>query len=1024
MEKKDGILDSNIRTNSLTELGVRRPHIVFVSIVMILILGVFAFSSLQIDLFPNMNLPYIVVITTPDRTELEAEVGAEVIQHIGSNLGTWGGEFALEYFRPPNLPNFWLDTEFMAWVMYNKATEIGNFSRERAFAFMAANWSVEATSEITNALEARANMVAGVENIQSITNPFASIIIVEFSSGTDLNFVEQRLRNQIDPVRYNRVRQGNSNNVSDGFQIAFSRPQLMMLDPNMMPIFTFSTTYRHSVNEQENIAWFQRNVVQALERTTGVAQVTTSLTNTEGFSYFNGQRSFTFSIQKNANINTIEAVNNIMAVLDNLNVMTNGEFAPRITMDQAAFINNSIGGVLNNLLIGGILCILILFIFLRNVKLTLAVAISIPVSIIGTFVFMHFMGISLNIISMSGLALAVGMLTDNSIVVLENIFRLRRKGMCARDAAIKGASQIFGAILAATLTTIAVFFPMFFVEGFIMEIFLDMIWVIILSLLTSLIVAAMFLPSIYATFNKSDIVEKPAKTDGKMYKMKEGMKSRYNTALRWSIKNKYLVVVASLMAFIGSILLVFFINGFEMMPASDEGQFNTTVTINSHYGATVVGTDVTTYPARIMAISRVLTNGGDLSAYITSAPTNIPSLRQVATDALMERGRSNLNSVAISFSSGTGVMDMLAGGRANIRMSIRMIENRNITTAVAAERVYLAVNAHLDSLGLMTEAPPSAQFDTVLFAENISFGMGGGMANVGVADSVVVTLAGEMLRNDNAVTTNERINDALILVQNEIQDRMQDGRITGVLKVENEFDPNTIIQVNRQIVGSLTISMATGANIARTQNQVDAAVAYIMNQTINEEYFEGITRLADGFGEQFAETFSQMALAMLIGLILIYLILVAIFQSFKNPFITLITVPLAFTGGFLLLFVTGLPLSVVGLIGLLVLMGVITNNGIVFVDYVNKAREDGLSIDEALIAAANIRTRPIIMTAISTAFAMLPIALGFGASGGMMQAMGIICIGGLLYGTLMTLIVTPAFYKMFNREEAKKGAKK
>ena len=289
----------------------------------------------------------------------------------------------------------------------------------------------------------------------------------------------------------------------------------------------------------------------------------------------------------------------------------------------------------------------------------------------------------------------------------------------------------------------------------------------------------------------------------------------------------------------------------------------------------------------------------------------------------------------------------------------------------------------------------------------------GGMAAMGASEEVIVTLAGTTLEFQTASDTNQRVQDALGLIQTEIENR----NISGILRIENSFDPNIITHMDRRIVGSLNIVLEANASISAVQSAVDSAVASVMNNTANAGTFQGIDTIEDGFGAQFNDTFTQMGLALLIGLLLIYLVLVAIFQSFRKPFITLITVPLAFTGGFLLLWIVGLPLSIVGLVGLMVLMGVITNNGIVFVDYVNRAREDGLSVDEALVAAANVRTRPILMTAISTIFAMIPIALGFGTSGTMMQAMGIICIGGLIYGTAMTLLVTPAFYKIFSRDK-------
>ena len=943
---KQELLDKNIKENALAKFGVRRPHTIFVAIMITLVLGIFAFTSLKVDLLPNMNLPYVLVISSIE------------MKDDGKTPKT---EEPLSAVR---------------------------------------------TQEYTASIENRIQTVSGVKEIQSISNAYLSIIVVELNSNVNTDFAANDISRAVDMVDYRKAE--------------FVKPMLMKLDPNMMPIFTFSTEYQSSTVEAESIEWYKSVFIPTIKRVTGVADVSSSLDSNDSFSYYNGKFSFSFSINKASDIATTEAVKNVIEALDKISSETSGAFTYHVTNDQGEYINQSIGSVLNNLLIGGILCIIILFLFLRNIKLTLAVAISIPLSIIGTFVFMYFMGIGLNIVSMGGLALAVGMLVDNSVIIMENIYRLKTKGLSIKDAAIKGASQILGAILAATLTTICMFFPMFFLEGLLIEVFIDLVWVIILSLLASLIIAIAFLPTIITAFNKDKVstkvkkIKTPNKLSRGLTKTKDGVNAFYNKALRWSIKNKFIMLGITVVVLVGSVLLAL-TNGFVLMPATDEGEFSANISINSLYGATIDMTDpmkpsVDINQTAISELSDAIANGG-IDNGITYT-----SLYELTKATL----GSDLDSVAITYSDGSGTMSILNGSGAGINLSVKLIAKRKVSTAKASENLYLAIVDYIENNNLTEETtdPMDIVFgiDRTIFAKDVSVSASGSMSSFAVSDSVTITLAGDILTGETADDTNARINTALVTIQNKIIDK----GIKGILKFENDYNPTTITQVNKKVAATLSIVLEDGVSISKVQSKIDEVVDGLFKDTSLSPIFTGVTQVENGFAAQMNETVTQMALAMLVGLLLIYLVLVAIFRSFKTPFIMLITVPIAFTGGFLLLFICGMPLSIVALIGFLILMGVITNNGIVLIDYVNQSREDGLSVNEALIAAANTRTRPVLMNALSTIFAMIPMALAFGAGSGMMAPMAIVTIGGLIYGTFMTLLVAPAFYAMFNRDKKQK----
>ncbi|MCL2570258.1 MAG: efflux RND transporter permease subunit [Firmicutes bacterium] len=951
--KKQEMLDKNISENPLTRFGVRRPHTVFVMIMVIIILGFFAFSSMNAELFPNMNIPFVVVISSHE---------------------------------DPSSVNP-LDPLAMA-----------------------------ATLEITEEIEARMLMINGVDNIQTMTTAASVITFIEFSTAVDINTAYFE-------VTMSMLGMGNFL-VDRNF---LQQPMAFRLDPNMLPVLTFSSSFvildgSGDIDESATINWYNDIFVPQIRTVPGVAQINGAIIGTPrpvsfadmpGFAYVNNEPSFSFSIQQTSGAVTTQVVPAIISAIDQLRT-THPNFEIRIQMDQAEIINDSIGGVLNNLLIGGALAVLILFLFLRNWKLTVAVGLSIPLSVVGTFILMYFLGITINIVSLAGLALAVGMLIDNSIIVVENTFRLRAKGMSVKDAAIKGASQIFGAIVAATLTTMAVFVPMFFVSGMMMEVFMDMVYVIMFALFASLVSAVMFLPSIISAFKikcnvprncplatdtetkekamveqstaEAEIVQpvQPTKSPGFGAKCKTAMGSCkgtadrwYNSALKFTIKQKWLTLGVAIVAFVGSIFLAG-IHGFELMPAEDTGTFTVNVQTNPTYN--------------------ILNSTFDTAHDITTANDG---LYHVTRQTL----GNNAEQIAISF--GGGMMGMMGGG-SSIAINVTLTDNRSISTVGASQLLYAAVTQYLENNNMLLPPGTPMLASGGYFASGVGISAGG--MNAMAADSVVVTLTAPI--GDNIAVSMAALQNAINLVADELID------VEGVHRVTHTFNQFSITRVNRHVAASVTATIVDGYNIGHVQQRVDSTMADL--RANNAATFNGIGYLDDGFGAQFNDTITQMGIALLVGLLLMYLVMVAIFRSFKSPFIMLITIPLGFTGGFLFLAIFGMPISMVAMIGLLLLMGVIINNGIVLVDYINQARDEGLSVRDAVIAGANTRIRPIMMLSITTIMAMLPMAFGFGPSGELMQPMAIVTIGGLVYATIMSLLVVPAFYVIFNKDKKQK----
>jgi multidrug efflux pump subunit AcrB len=1015
--KQEELLDKNIKDSVFAKIGVHKPYTVFVCIMAILILGVFAFTTLKTELFPKMNLPYAVATFSVDQNQLgmpamdmpdmkNNDNVAALQGLLGADAG-WLTDFQANQINIINAlagKDVPVDADSPQWKWINwaksikaimtllgdKAVLINEFtinqqeilavilSKDKStfpagsielqwisfaekMGKMTKENSAKLATDVTNAL----STVSGVKEIESISVSGAAMLIMEYSDGADVELGD--LRSAIATVNAK---------LTDGtYGLKYSdstTSQIVKIDPSLMAVFSFAATIDDAAGL--TVDWYEHTLLGKLRATVGVGQITSKFENEStrnNVSWLgNGsgvKESLSFSIRKSNTTVTTDAVKNIITALDEL-AADYPEFTYTPILDQGEYIEQTLGSVAENLIIGGLLAIVILFLFLRSVKMTLAIAISIPLSIVATFVVMYFMGIGLNIVSMSALALAVGMLVDNSVVVLENIYRLRQKGMSVKDSAIKGASQIMGAMMASTLTTVCVFFPMFFLTGMIIQVFMDMVWVVILSLLCSLLVAIMFLPAIISSFK---IGEKRVVKEKKEWKLWSAVKKYYDNALNFAINKKWWTVLIATVIFAGSVGLMF-INGFILMPATDEGKFTADVTFKS---------DV-----------KINQNLVENTVYTT------------VKDAL----GGDLDRVLFEYGSGLSMSSFLSGGPSagnNLSLSVVLNENHKIATEKAAEKVYNALTA-LNNV------------------ENVSYSSSS-MTDGLVASGISVVL---QINEVDPILAHAKLKNAADAVMAEFIDANGNTLVDGVTHIESGYSQNAIKQISKKAVADFTLQVSADASISDVQAKVDKIIADLFAENAGG-VFDGVSTVDDGFAKQLSETYWSLGIAIAVGLLLVYLVMVAVFQSFIMPAIVLICIPLAFTGAFLLLAICGLPLSVPALIGFLILMGVIVNNGILAVDYTNQARADGLNVKEALVASMHTRIRPIFMTAFTTIIALLPAAFNFslfntGEGGALMQPLAIASIGGMLYGTMMTLLVVPAFYAIFCRDKKQKTEQK
>lgn len=699
-------------------------------------------------------------------------------------------------------------------------------------------------------------------------------------------------------------------------------------------------------------------------------------------------------------------------------------------MDQGDYIDMIIKSVLSNLIFGAILAIIVLAIFLKDVKPTIVVAFSIPLSVLFAMVLMYFTNMTMNIISLSGLALGIGMLVDNSIVVIENIYRLRNKGIPSARAAVLGANQVAGAIIASTITTVCVFVPMVFSTGIARQLLPDMAWTIAFSLIASLIVALTVVPSMSATILRN--------TKPKSHRWFDGMIRGYEKALRFCLKRKWLPI---LVAVVLLVLCVFqaFRTGLVLIPSMGSNQMSVSITTNSDNSDDENFAIADEVMERILGIDGVETVGAMTSSSMGMISTSDATDGFYFYIIISDQAAKDNAKVGKQIEEALADMDLeeINVSLSNMDMSSLMGSGMQIDIYGSELDTMLSVSE--DVMGILEEVGGMEEIsngqeegdDQIKIVVNKDAAM---KYNLTVAQ-IFSELASSLTTEDTATTLTMNGKDYDVVIVDETHS------IDRSTLMDYEFEVNTTDEDGNQVTEIHTLDefaeLEEGkgvASIARENQQRYLSVTAVTMEGYNTtllarevqdklnayEAPEGITIEIGGESESVNEALQDMLLMILLAIVLIYLVMVAQFQNLVSPFIVLLTIPLAFTGGFLALFVSGQEISIICLMGFLVLAGVIVNNGIVFVDYVNQLRLGGMEKREALVETGKTRMRPILMTALTTILAMSTMAFSNDMASEMGQGMSIVVIGGLLYGTLMTLFIVPIFYDIIYRKKEMK----
>ena len=776
----------------------------------------------------------------------------------------------------------------------------------------------------------------------------------------------------------------------------------------------------------------------------------------ELYTRVNGENGILVTFTKQSNYATAEVSDNINARFAELETQYDGlSFAP--LMDQGDYIYLIVETITSSLLWGALFSVVVLFLFLRDWRPTVITLVSIPVSVIFAVVLMYFTGVTINMISLSGLAVSVGMLVDNSVVVIENIYRLRAKGATVIQAAVSGAQQVLGAVTASTLTTVCVFAPIVFVEGLTRQLFTDLALTITYSLLASLLVALTLVPAMAGGMLRREMVQKPGLLD-KIY-------PAYRKAITFALDHKAGVLLLSLVLLVTSAGAAV-MRGFTFMPEMDMNNLSLTVTMPEGTTRRQAVELADTVLERVMTVDNVQdagfmmgggTMGGlnmgaamggssggsyDVEGYITMPEGTFGSdaakeITALCADLPCEVTASGVMSSMMSMMTGSGVsLQVFGDNMEDLQSAAQDLAKRLEQVDGVAE-----VDDGLD------ESAPALQIvvDRVAAAKK---GMTVAQIYMKVAAALQsstsvsnVTLGGESMALsvdavEGSTVTREKLleleitpdaalssamggsagSSALSQLSGSSDDTEKDNgtfKLGDVAKVQETVSMNTISRDQQRRCVTVTATVADGYNVTHVTSAARQALG-------SAALPDGITVEFNGENEQIMDAMGQLLLMLLLGVVLVYFIMVAQFQSLKSPFIVMFTIPLAFTGGFLALLATGIEVSVISLIGFVMLVGIIVNNGIVLVDYINQQRLAGMERREAIIDAGVTRLRPILMTSLTTILGLIVTAAAKNAGTALMQPVAVVCIGGLLYATLMTLFVVPCMYEIMNRRDLRK----
>lgn len=1035
----------------ITDISIKRPMLVTVLIIIVLLLGGVSFTRLSIDLFPELELPVGVVMTQYPGVGPE-EIEQQITRPMESVLSTVSG-----------LDNIYsTSSKGSSTVML-----MFDWGRDMDFAMLEMRESVDLIrqslpdgAQAPMIIKADLNMLPIVQVAAHSPNPQLLKQAIddtiqprlERTSGVaSVWYVggwEPEIHVLADPVKLNGY-----NLTLDGL-VASLRAENMNISAGTVEEGSKDLLLRVT-GEFENLDQVRQVVIGAFGDTPvhlgDVARVIEGQKEITEISRVNGEPGMTLMINKQSDTNTVEVAKKVKAELEKLQSEID-DIHFTVIMDQSEYIEISIKNLAESALIGALLAIFIILIFLRNFRSTLIIATSIPIAIIGAFVMLYLNDMTLNMITMGGLALGIGLIVDDAIVVLENIFRFQERGVDRITAAKDATSEVGGAVIASSLTIVAVFLPIIFVEGLAAQLFKPMALSISFCIMASLITAITLVPLLASRWQgkreqapagtEEDVKEdvdanrdinnssenkdpKPRKSRliySKSEQWFEKLDNAYRRLLALALRRRKSTILVVLVIFIGSLFTIPLV-GVEFMPTMDQGYV--TISLEMPKGTPLASTDhvvaeVEERLQQVAGIDSVTSNIGSTGSMMGGGSSHLASIilkltaqsgRELDANQLADQVRTELKGIpgaeieVSALESGMGMggdspvslkiigddMDVLSAIGDQVAALVRDVPGtREVSSSMEEKQPELCVLVHRDRAAMyglsLAEIASTVRtsFDGTVATQ---YRVGGDETDIRVKldNTGPATISG---LSNLTVTSRTGIQVPL-------------GMVT---EIREEKGPNAIQRENQSRVVMVNSQLA--------ERDLGSVVEDIKQRLDTVDLPPGYMIEFGGEQEQMADAFGSLGLALILAVILVYLVMVAQFESLLHPFVIMFSLPVTLTGVVLGLLITGRTFSVPAFIGVIMLAGIVVKNAIVLVDYINVLRRRGMECKEAILQAGPTRLRPILMTALTTIMAMLPMAIGIGEGSEGQTPLATAVVFGLAFSTLITLVLVPVIYSI------------
>ena len=1014
--------------HKLARFSVKFPTTIMMIVLAIILLGIISFDKLGIDLLPDMNSPRLFIeVTSTDRppgeierlyvTDVEALASRQKrVQNVSSVIRVGQAMVTVEYTWGADMDEAFLDLQksLVNFIQGDDDAEITVSQHDpNAAPVMLLALSHPEISDLDELRRSAENIISnelvrleGIAAVEIIGDRQKHVEIIADpytleAYGLTIEQVAAKIQS------FNR-------NMSGGSIVEMGRRYVIKgvgEFQSIEDIRNLIVTYK--TDESVQVGQTSRRVPVYLRE---IASIDFALTEPENIVRVNGIRCIGLELYKERKFNTISAVETVVEELETIRRSLPG-YKVDVIQDQGRFIQSAVNEVEQTGLIGIILAVIVLYVFLRRIGVTAVISIAIPVSVVATFNLMYFNDLSLNIMTLGGLALGAGMLVDNAIVVMENIFRHIEQGKSLKEAAVLGTGQVGGAITSSTLTTIVVFLPIVYLHGAAGELFREQAWTVAFSLISSLFVAILVIPVLASRLLKPSASEK--------WDQGAIQFPRYRSFLEAVIEKRRSIILGAFVLIVLTAVLLPLV-GSEFIPRSDQGELTVNLTLPEgtsleRTASTAAGVEAMILENLDEEIASMYTRVGPSSG-TSQTGTVLEDENNASIYILLERDRSI---------SSAEVIEMLHTKLNDIPdLEFELLQQQTalqMTLGTDTEPLSVEVRGEdLDQLESLTDSIKARiQGNTDLMNLETSFEKGRPEVDIHIDRTVAAdfsltveeigsqiraglygTDAGQMeYRGDYGDITIKKPD----VVLSQLADMLvatQTGRkvaLSEVADISISNAPREILRNNQTRIGRVTAQVRGD----KAFNKVVASVeSQLRGMEIPPEYDITIT----GEEQKREEAFGNLLFALLLAVVLVYMVMAAQFESLIHPFVIILTLPLAAVGAVIALFILGMPFNIMSYIGIIMLAGIAVNDSIILVDATNQLRRSGLALTEAILTAGQMRIRPIVMTSVTTILALLPLTIGVGEGASLRAPMAVAVVGGLVTSTLLTLVVIPAVY--------------